>query len=250
MASTHNSGTPRISVCMATYNGAAFLHQQLESICPQLSDSDEIVISDDNSTDETVEIIETFTGVTIRLIKKKGAPGVTSNFNNALSHARGEYIFLADQDDVWNTGRIAAAMNELQKHMLVLCDCELIDESGQKIAPSLFKRRSIGYRGFWQNLLRNSYTGCAMAFHRKLLDTALPLPSTIPMYDWWLGLVAERKGTVAIVNKPLVKYRIHGKNVSPTGTGSTYHAATKLIFRLHMLTSLFVRLYVRRPHRT
>ncbi|MFP4418063.1 MAG: glycosyltransferase family 2 protein [Chitinispirillaceae bacterium] len=237
---------PQISVCMATYNGERFLYSQLESISAQIKDTDEIVISDDRSTDGTIDIIREFPAPNIRLLRKKGLRGISANFNNALSHAEGRFIFLADQDDIWNPDKVEQVMNELHSHVLVLSDCEVIDASGETIAPSLFDIRGIGYTGFWRNVYKNSFTGCAMAFQHSLLETALPVPSNIPMYDWWLGLISQRLGKVAVINKPLVKYRVHGENASPTGTGSNYSPVEKLAFRLRMLASIFSRLYLKR----
>ena len=94
-----------ISVCMATYNGAQFIKEQIDSILCQLSTEDELIISDDGSTDETLSIINSYKDNRIKVFQHKAAEGsafikATRNFENAMSHAVGDYIFLSDQDDM------------------------------------------------------------------------------------------------------------------------------------------------------
>ncbi len=237
---------PRISVCMATYNGQKFLRMQIESILSQLEETDELIISDDNSTDQTVDILREYTDKIVKLHVSSGPRGINGNFNNALSLAQGDYVFLADQDDIWHPEKVRTVAALLHDHILVLSDCEVIDESEHTISRSLFNLRGIGYTGFRRNLHKNSFTGCAMAFQRDLLKTALPIPQDIPMYDWWLGLLASRLGKVAVVNKPLVKYRLHQRNASPTGTGSFYNIFQQLDFRLKISLHVFFRLLIRK----
>ena len=91
-----------VSVCMATYNGARFVADQLRSILYQLQDDDEVVVSDDGSRDETLAIIRAFADHRIRILERTGRPrGPVANFGHALAHARYDIIFLSDQDDLW-----------------------------------------------------------------------------------------------------------------------------------------------------
>ena len=94
-----------ISVCIATYNGGAFIKDQIYSILLQLSQNDEIIISDDGSRDSTLNILFSFNDSRIKIYKNGGKHGVVSNFENAIKHATGDYIFLCDQDDVWMPGK-------------------------------------------------------------------------------------------------------------------------------------------------
>jgi glycosyltransferase involved in cell wall biosynthesis len=98
--------TQRISVCMATHNGARFIRRQLETILTQLAPGDEVVISDDSSTDGTLEIIDSFDDPRIRLFTGNTFFGPIFNFENALRKAMGEIIVLADQDDIWLDGKV------------------------------------------------------------------------------------------------------------------------------------------------
>ena len=102
-----------ISVCIATYNGEKYIKEQLDSIIPQLGHEDEIVISDDGSSDSTLDIINSINDERIRITVNQGKHGVNSNFNNALLHAKGDFIFLADQDDIWLSGKVAECLKAL-----------------------------------------------------------------------------------------------------------------------------------------
>lgn len=118
-----------VSVCMATYNGEPFLREQIDSILSQLNEKDELVISDDNSKDSTVDIIKSYHDKRIKLFINKEKKGVTHNFENALVHSKGDLIFLADQDDVWLPGKIKELISFLKEgnYDVVTCNCALTD---------------------------------------------------------------------------------------------------------------------------
>ena len=103
-----------ISVCIATYNGARYIGEQLASILKQLSAEDEVVVSDDGSTDGTLDIVRSFNDRRIRIVDGPRRHSPTLNFEWALRNAKGEYIFLADQDDVWLPDKLKAATDMLR----------------------------------------------------------------------------------------------------------------------------------------
>lgn len=228
----------RISVCMATYNGEKFIKEQLESILCQLGNNDEVIISDDGSTDDTKLVIESFKDERIKFFKNNGTKGVVSNFENALNKSTGDYIFLSDQDDVWNKGKVDKVICELQSCDLVLTDAYVVDSEGSVINKSFFELNR-SRKGFFKNIVKNSYLGCAMAFNRKTLEACLPFPSNLPMHDWWIGLVAEVDGHVVHLNDKLINHRRHGNNTSFTGEGSEYGFLIKLRFRFFLIKELF-----------
>lgn len=208
----------RISVAMITYNGEAFLREQLVSILSQLSPADELVISDDGSADGTLHIIEEFTNgnVPIRLLTGPGI-GIKANVEHALRHCNGKYIFLADQDDIWTPDKVKEVMRcfKSEKASLVIHDATVItDNTESPYMDSFFAFRHSG-AGIIKNLWKNSYIGCCMAFRRELLDKALPIPSKIEMHDQWLGILNDfylKKSY--FYHKPLLYYRRHGDNNS------------------------------------
>ncbi|QIP12031.1 glycosyltransferase family 2 protein [Spirosoma aureum] len=229
-----------ISICLATYNGAKYIVRQIESILPQLLDEDEIIISDDNSTDNTLQLISSIQDSRIKLIKNMKGKGPIANFESALNNANGDFIFLCDQDDVWFVNKIEVMKNELKKYDLVLSDCEVVNENLEVLIPSFFYFRN-SRAGFFYNIYKNSYMGCCMAFRRDVLKYALPFPKSIHMHDWWIGLLVELRGSVGFIDRPLMKYVRHGNNASPTGEASQYSFIVRTFNRLLLLVNLLVR---------
>ncbi|MCH5271058.1 MAG: glycosyltransferase family 2 protein [Lachnospiraceae bacterium] len=206
----------RISVAMITYNGEAFLREQLASILSQLGTGDELVISDDGSTDGTLHIIEEFTNgnVPIRLLTGPGV-GIKANVEHVLRHCNGKYIFLADQDDVWAPDKIKEVMKcfKTQKASLVIHDAIVFtDHIESPVMDSFFAFRH-SKAGIIKNLWKNSYIGCCMAFRRELLNKALPIPAKIEMHDQWLGILNDFYYSKSyFYHKPLLYYRRHRDN--------------------------------------
>src|SRR5688572_19081887 len=112
-----------ISVCIPTFNGEKFIHRQLESIISQLSPDDEIVISDDSSSDNTLNIIKSLNDSRIKLLDNNHFRNPIFNLENALKHAKGDFIFLADQDDLWKENKVPLLLKKLNNYDLVLSNC-------------------------------------------------------------------------------------------------------------------------------
>lgn len=203
-----------VSVCIATYNGAKYIRNQINSILMQLTDEDELIISDDGSFDGTLEILQTFRDDRIKIIFNE-YKGVISNFENTLRKARGEIIFLADQDDIWLPNKIQMHLGCHKNYDLVLSDAEVINEDGAVLYDSFIKERHSKV-GLWHNMIKNSYIGCCMSFNRKVLEKSLPFPIDIPMHDWWIGLIAEKFGHAHILPVKTLRYLRHNNNASQT----------------------------------
>ncbi len=228
-----------ISVCVATYNGARHVRAQLHSILSQLSADDELIVSDDGSTDATREMVRGIGDPRIVLIEGPRA-GVIRNFEHALQRARGDVIFLCDQDDVWLPQKVQRVMQALNEANLVVTDCRVVDDSLNELHPSFFRLNG-SQSGLLRNLIKNGYLGCCMAMRRTVLETALPFPKSIAMHDWWIGLVAERTGRVCFLDEVLSLYRRHGGNVSNTSTRSTVPFTTRLRWRINIVRNLLAR---------
>ena len=236
-----------ISVCMATYNGAEFIVEQLKSILAQLPESSEVVIADDGSTDATLELVRSLGDARIRVIASEGMRlGPIYNLERALASAKGEVIFLSDQDDVWLPEKVDRCLAALQQKTLVLHDAYLLRWVNNGLDDGFVRRGKLGAvrpyaKGILRNWLCNGYTGCCMAFRRQLLDRALPFPKDLPMHDQWLGLMAEKFHSVTYLPEPLVEYRQHSSNAthiekSPAGI------LQKIKWRLDLAKALlFVR---------
>lgn len=237
----------RISVCMATYNGERYILPQLYSILRQLSSEDEIVISDDGSKDNTINLIKSISDPRIRIIKNVGPHGYTYNFENALCHASGKYIFLSDQDDIWMDNKVEYMLNALKTYDFLVSNANLINSDGNLIADSYFNMRKPN-RSFVGNILKCGYLGCCMAFKRCVLEKALPFPKdhVMCLHDNWLFLVGKFFFKTLIIKEKLISYRRHSTNVSSGGFMNTTTVWFKVKYRLYLLMQLFLR--VNKPH--
>jgi glycosyltransferase involved in cell wall biosynthesis len=202
---------------MATFNGSRFIRAQLESILPQLGPDDELIVSDDSSTDDTLEIVRSYNDERIQLLTGNKFRSPLRNFGHALGHAQGRIIVLSDQDDVWLPGRISLIHERLDgdkdRVSLIMMDGEIVDAEGNCLDKSIFRANRVG-AGILKNIYDNTYTGCCLAFTRPLLDLALPFPRRIPMHDMWFGLLAEIFGRVEFVPVSTIHYRRHAANAS------------------------------------
>lgn len=203
----------KVSVAMATYNGEKYIKEQLETILNQLHADDEIIISDDGSVDRTIDIINSFNDNRIKIIDGPKC-GVKKNFENAIKNSKGEYIFLADQDDIWLPDKISVCLEELENgFLLVMHDAYIVNEYLEVDNESFFQYRG-SKKGVIKNIIKNSYIGCCMAFNQKLVSTILPIPDDIEMHDQWIGILANYKEKVKLIEKRLIKYRRHSNNTS------------------------------------
>ncbi|MBQ9850025.1 MAG: glycosyltransferase family 2 protein [Clostridia bacterium] len=226
----------KISVALAAYKGEKYIAEQIDSILSQLGSNDELIVSDDHPAGEMREIVESMASCDgrIRYIEGEGR-GVVRNFENALKACSGDIIFLCDQDDVWMSDKVETVMKEFKNGAeLVLHDALITDAALKTISPSCFSVHGANL-SFAKNLVKNTFVGCCMAFTKELLAEAVPFPDGIAMHDWWIALVALKKKRKAIlIEKPLIKWRRHGENV----TGKKTSAAQKISWRLRMLSAL------------
>lgn len=231
----------KISVVMATYNGAKYIYDQVSSILTQLSEGDEIIISDDSSTDDTLNIVRDFKDPRIKIYINQYSRGPIQNFENALLKSTGDYIFLADQDDVWYENKIAMVVDKLKYYDCVVHNADIVDEDLNFKKVTLFDiYRS--KKGIFKNIYKNSFVGCCMAFNKKILNKALPFPPQIPMHDSWIGLVSEKNGKSLFLNETLIYYRDHGNNATTTGSGKSNQTFSKKLFdRFQLSINILLR---------
>jgi len=227
---------------MATKNGATFIREQLDSILVQLNKEDEILISDDCSRDDTLNIIRSFEDPRIRVLENTVEKGITGNFEAALKASKGDYIFLADQDDVWLPGKVNKMKLALKKYDLAISDCHLVDDNLRLQTTSFYGVNRSG-KGLLKNLIKNSYMGCCMAFTRRLKDRVLPFPPDIPIHDFWIGLMAEIYFKVYFMPDVLILHRRHDANASTSGKTSRHSLNQKLVHRYRILKNLFIHRY-------
>lgn len=225
----------KISVCLAAFNGSKYINEQLDSILVQLGSDDEIIISDDGSTDDTFSIIESYNDSRLKLFHNKMRKGIVGNFENALNHSTGDYIFLSDQDDVWLPNKIQICIQSLQNNDLVVSNCKVVDENLNVIIQSYFETANSG-PGFFKNFYRSSYLGCCLSFNKVLLEKVLPIPSSLALFhDWWIGFLADSCYKVCFIEEPCMLYRRHESNVSPTTAKSKQSLYKKFFDRFQLL---------------
>lgn len=208
---------------MASFNGAPFIKDQIDSILLQLDENDELVISDDGSTDRTLEIIKSYSDDRIKLFFNSKEQGYTKNFENALKKATGEIFFLSDQDDVWVDGKVKECLKKLENYDFVMSDGYITDSKLNKIGKTHFQMETVK-RGFYQNWVKTRYVGAFMAFNANIYDAIMPFPKNQQLcpHDYWISLVAEYNFRVSIIEQPLVLYRRHESNVTGNGKKEIY----------------------------
>lgn len=203
------------SVAIATYNGEKYIKQQIESIIKNFNkEKYEIIISDDGSTDKTLEIINKMNKPNIKIINgpKKG---IIKNFENAIKNCTGKIIFLCDQDDIWFPYKVKTIKEYFEKdnYLLIVHDNIVVNSKLEIINESFFEQRKCK-NGFINNIVKNSFIGCCMAFKSELKDEILPIPDDMMMHDQWIGLIALLNGKVKFIDDKLILYRRHQKNNS------------------------------------
>jgi GT2 family glycosyltransferase len=210
---------PPVSVCMATYNGAAFLRPQLDSILAQLGPDDELLVQDDGSSDETLSIIDAYADARIEVMRNESNLGVIGTFERCLARARHDIVFLSDQDDEWLPGKVDAVVGAFaDPHVKgVVTNAVIVDGEGNQTSASYFAHRRSG-PGVVHNLVKNSYLGCCLAIRRDVLEVALPIPRSVRTHDGWIGIIADVMGGVVFLPTPYLRYRRHGGNVSQMTT--------------------------------
>lgn len=229
-----------ISVCMATYNGAKYIEEQIDSILPQLSENDELIISDDGSTDGTLDIINSYSDKRIKLYRfirnkhnKHPSILIGENFQNALNMSKGDYIFISDQDDIWASSKISIFKDLLQKY-------DLVTSNGFEFFPDGTGSSIYNYNNPFKNLflLKRGYYGCCLGFRRTMLKYILPFPNNLPNYDHWIGFICELNGKVFYYDKILIQHRLHYDNA---GLSTKFSISYKIRYRLMFFYRILYR---------
>lgn len=217
-----------ISIAMTTYNGEKFIEKQLESILSQTMLPHEIIICDDCSTDKTVEIIKKVingndSGIKIKLVENQENLGYVKNFHKAISMTKGKYIFLADQDDIWNKEKIEIMINMMKKtDAVAMCsDFVLIDQNDNRIQEKnqyrinkliLNSKKPLTEIAFLRLLFGNVAQGCTYCFNDDVKKIYLELDNDRVVHDLQIMLIASLIGKVYFYKKELIEYRIHERN--------------------------------------
>lgn len=232
---------------MATYNGAHFILEQLHSILKQLSANDEVIVSDDGSTDATLKLVDSVQDARVRVIAGASRLGYIKNFERAVRAARGEYIFFADQDDVWLPNKVSQSVAALERAACVASDATVVNETLSVINESYFAlRRARGFSAL-AILMRPPIVGATMACRRDFLMAMLPFPPAVP-HDFWLSFNAALVSKLTVLPQPTILFRRHGAVTSLSTRQRRRPLVTVARERLALLSAaLRVRLQRRDP---
>jgi len=212
-----------VSVCMAMYNGSAYVEHQLRSILAELRPGDEVVVVDDASTDDSAEIVEGIGDDRVRVIREPVNRGYVRSFEAALLAARGDVILLADQDDEWVPGRRSILVGAAEAAGVAASNLELLG-TGEPLRSPLSGRPWRLRAATSGQRLRNElrilagaapYFGCAMAVRRDMLGIITPFPAFLTeSHDLWIATVANATGHMTHVETATVRRRVHDTNAS------------------------------------
>lgn len=223
-----------ISVAMTTYFGESYVKEQVESILNNLSETDELVISDDGSTDSTIKILRSFNDPRIKLYLNYHL-GINKNYEFVISKCIGDYIFLSDQDDVWLKGKVDRVVKTFKDNNCVIVEHDAyISINGEVQKKTFFQYRKV-YPGRFRNWVRNTYHGSCMAFSKNLINNIIPIPETGCWHDQWIGMVSYDIGKTCYINEPLIIYRRHGKNCSVDRYPFYRQVARRIMTLVHYL---------------
>ncbi len=205
-----------ISVAMATYNGEKHLNEQIDSILNQTLKVDEIIITDDNSSDKTVDILAKYAreNSQIKFFVNEERLGFKKNFEKAISLCSGDFIALSDQDDIWLPNHIEWLSNNLGTKSLAVGNAELINEDGSKKNISLSETEQFQY--FSENSMDilehilfcvNPFQGASMFFTKKFAEKLLPIPENVAFHDTWFAVNALCQNGISYTFEPITLYR-------------------------------------------
>ncbi|MFH0545331.1 glycosyltransferase [Escherichia coli] len=209
-----------ITVAMATYNGQSYIRQQLNSILNQTYQELEIIIVDDCSSDNTLELITSFKDERITVLSNDYNMGVAKSFERAIENSSGDYIALCDQDDIWVANKLETLMVHIGNNELIYSDYSFIDHCGNNIEkPEGYINYLHGVdsstKNFDKLVFINSFIlGCSVLFKATLKPKILPIVDAGFNHDKWIVNIAANSGGVYYLNKKLFMYRIHGANAS------------------------------------
>lgn len=214
-----------IQILMATYNGEKYIAQQLDSLLTQTYTDFEILVRDDCSTDSTFQILTAYAEKNpgkIHIFQNEEPTGnAKNNFFRLMQDASADFVLFCDQDDYWLPDKIEKTYQKMQtldqsKPALVHTNLSVADQNLKILHKSFFKMQHfdcVDNIPLNRAIAQNTVTGCTVMINKPLLAFAKNTnhPDII-MHDWWLAILAAAFGSIAVVKRPTMLYRQHGKN--------------------------------------
>jgi glycosyltransferase involved in cell wall biosynthesis len=229
----------KISIAMATYNGSHYLKAQLQSFIEQTRQPDEVIITDDCSTDHTEMIVRDFAKTApfeVKFFRNQKNLGYCGNFNAALMKTTGDLVFLSDQDDVWFPKKIEHMLGLVDQHpeaLVLMNDATLTDSELKEVGLT-----KIGQTRSADPTMNSFVMGCCCAVRRELLDFALPIPTGLKSHDNWIVFLADGINAKIVDETPLQYYRRHESNESQFIANRTTRVTRRQAF-MHTVRKLF-----------
>ncbi|MFY7829700.1 MAG: glycosyltransferase family 2 protein [Flectobacillus sp.] len=216
---------PTISIALCTYNGSKYIKTQLESIINQTLKPSEIIICDDNSTDDTLSIIQSIeTSIPVRIYANKPALRTVKNFERAVSLCTGDLIMFSDQDDFWVPTKLEIMSRYMQEHPntnVLFSNALLVDENLNSLHKKMWETVNLNEHELqrWRNgysteilMAGSRVTGCTMCFRRTIVPEIIPFPTQIDndfIHDGWIAMYASITNSIDFINEDLIWYRQH-----------------------------------------
>lgn len=208
---------PLISIALSTYNGSDYLRKQLDSLVNQTYPNIEIIVVDDCSIDNSLDILQEYESKysNISVFVNERNLGVNQTFSKVISLCKGKFIAISDQDDIWLSDKIQASFDSIKNdNVMVYSNSQLIDENDNDLHRRMFRKKEL-YSGNDPRALAvyNNIAGHTIMFRSELKQEILPIPR-YSHYDWWISFVAANFGNIAYMNDPYVMHRVHSGSTS------------------------------------
>ena len=211
-----------ISIAMCSYNGEKYIKEQIDSILNQTYTDFELVITDDGSSDKTIDIIHEYQKIDsrIKLYENEENLGFVKNFEKAISLCSGDYIALADQDDFWKRNKLEVFSKEIGENVMIYSDAILMDENSKLIkgGKELIRPENNLVSGHNNKafLLTNCVSGNTIMFKKELVEHILPIPEDISFHDIWIAFIASSLGSITFTDKSMTYYRRYSDQITST----------------------------------
>ncbi|MEB3100938.1 glycosyltransferase family 2 protein [Ferviditalea candida] len=216
----------QIDILLSTYNGSKYLQELLTSIIDQIYPNWQLLIRDDGSTDDTIDVIQNFSkqypNKIVYIEDHDHHLGPKQSFSKLMEYSTADYIMFCDQDDVWLNHKIELTLEKIlllekkfpNQPLLVHTDLTVVDKDLQVISDSFWKYQKLNpyFKELNNLLVQNIATGCTMMMNKRLKELSLPIPKQAIMHDWWIALVASISSGIHHIDSPTLLYRQHGTN--------------------------------------
>jgi len=248
-----------VTILLATYNGASYLNEQLDSLLNQTYTDWNLLVHDDNSDDNTVKIIKQYIKrcpeKIILIDDKISYNSASANFASLLKHVTTEYVMFCDQDDVWLPNKIEITLNKMidlenseliKKPLLVHTDLKIVDSDLNILSNSyrIYQNLNPQYHTLNRLLVQNVITGCTIIINKELVKRIQSIPREAIMHDWWIGLVATTFGEIHYITTPTILYRQHTNN----DTGANHYNIRSIVRQARQLSVMNLDIYIRQAN--